>query len=102
MSGAAAARCRGVVIKAVQEMTIVAILLRELKRKHMVVPVVVIQDTGIISNSNRKGTLRRRRCRCTFTKGVVINSSTSSSISNRSFKALESKRLPIYKSQELV
>ena len=89
-------------IKAVQEMTIVAVLLRELEREHMVVPVVVIQDNGMISNSNRKGTLRRRRCRCTFTKGVVVSSSFSTNISNRSFKALESKRLPIYKSQELV
>ena len=87
---------------AIQDMAIVAVLLIELVGVHMVVPVVVIQDNGVISNSNRKGTLKRRKCRCTFTKGVVVNSSTSTSISNRSFKALESKRQPNYKSQELV
>ena len=87
---------------AVLDMAILALALIELVGVHIVVPMVMVQHNGVISNSNPNRTLKRRNCGCTSTEGVVVNSSTSTSIRNRSFKALESKRQPNYKSQELV
>ena len=89
-------------IIAVLDIAIVAVVLIVVVGVHVAVPLVMVQHDGVSSHSTRSSTCKKRNYRCTWTEGVVVNSITSTSIRNKSFKALESKRQPNYKSQELV